>query len=99
MSKKTKEIPIELYNMLDYLGLLPNSVRDHNIGESDYSKHPIQPWTIWLAYPNINPWDADIVKRVLRDKSTEPRIQDYKKIIHNAQERIRQIQTKEKLKL
>lgn len=96
---KTKEIPIELYNMLDYLGLLPNSVRDHNIGESDYSKHPIQPWTIWLAYPNMNPWDADIVKRVLRDKSTEPRIQDYKKIIHNAQERIRQIQTKKNLKL
>lgn len=96
--KETKEIPIELYNMLDYLGLLPNSVRDHNIGESDYSKHPIQPWTIWLAYPNMNPWDADIVKRVLRDKSTEPRIQDYKKIIHNAQERIRQIQTKKKLK-
>lgn len=94
---QTKEIPIELYNMLDYLGLLPNSVRDHNIGESDYSKHPIQPWTIWLAYPNMNPWDADIVKRVLRDKSTEPRIQDYKKIIHNAQERIRQIQTKKKL--
>ena len=91
--KETKEIPIELYNTLDYLGLLPNSVRDHNIGESDYSKHLIQPWTIWLSY-NLNPWDADIVKRVLRDKSTDPRIQDYEKIIHICQERIRQLQTK-----
>lgn len=91
--KETKEIPIELYNTLDYLGLLPNSVRDHNIGESDYSKHLIQPWTIWLSY-NLNPWDADIVKRVLRDKSTDPRIQDYEKIIHICQERIRQLKTK-----
>ena len=90
---ETKEIPIELYNTLDYLGLLPNSVRDHNIGESDYSKHLIQPWTIWLSY-NLNPWDADIVKRVLRDKSTDPRIQDYEKVIHICQERIRQLQTK-----
>lgn len=94
--KETKEIPIELYNTLDYLGLLPNSVRDHNIGESDYSKHLIQPWTIWLSY-NLNPWDADIVKRVLRDKSTDPRIQDYEKIIHICQERIRQLKTKENL--
>lgn len=94
--KETKEIPIELYNTLDYLGLLPNSVRDHNIGESDYSKHLIQPWAIWLSY-NLNPWDADIVKRVLRDKSTDPRIQDYEKIIHICQERIRQLQTKENL--
>lgn len=90
---ETKEIPIELYNTLDYLGLIPNSVRDHNIGESDYSKHIIQPWTIWLSY-NLNPWDADIVKRVLRDKSTDPRIQDYEKIIHICQERIRQLKTK-----
>lgn len=93
---ETKEIPIELYNTLDYLGLLPNSVRDHNIGESDYSKHIIQPWTIWLSY-NLNPWDADIVKRVLRDKSTDPRIQDYEKIIHICQERIRQLKNKENL--
>lgn len=93
---ETKEIPIELYNTLDYLGLLPNSIRDHNIGESDYSKHIIQPWTIWLSY-NLNPWDADIVKRVLRDKSTDPRIQDYEKIIHICQERIRQLKNKENL--
>lgn len=73
------------------------SVRDHNVGCSDYSKHKIQPWDIWEEY-NLNPWDADIVKRVLREKedgrpATVTRIEDYNKIIHVCQERIRQIQT------
>lgn len=49
-----------------------NNVRDYNIGKSDYSKHAIQPWDIWKEY-NLNPWDADIVKRVLRTKEGEPR--------------------------
>jgi hypothetical protein len=72
------------------------SVRSKNVGSSDYSKHSIQPWDIWLEY-NLNPWDADIVKRVLRKKSygdkseTEARIEDYEKIIHVCQERIRQL--------
>lgn len=72
------------------------SVRDHNVGCSNYSKHKIQPWDIWEEY-NLNPWDADIVKRVLREKedgrpATVTRIEDYNKIIHVCQERIRQIQ-------
>ena len=72
-------------------------VRSHNVGQSDYSKHKIQPWDIWEEY-NLNPWDADIVKRILRTKNDgrspeETRIEDYKKIIHVAQERIRQIET------
>jgi hypothetical protein len=89
-----KEISDELYERLDYLGLIPNEVRDHNIGESDYSKRLIQPWSIWLCY-NLNPWDADIVKRVLRTKETDPRKKDYEKIIHICQERIRQIEKEE----
>lgn len=65
-------------------------VRSYNVGQSDYSKHKIQPWDIWLEY-KLNPWDADIVKRILRTKETDSRKLDYEKIIHIAKERIRQI--------
>ena len=66
------------------------TVRNHNVGESDYSKHKIQPWDIWIEY-KLNPFDADIIKRVLRHKKTDTRKMDYEKIIHICQERIRQI--------
>ena len=72
------------------------SVRDHNVGNSDYSKHKIQPWEIWIQY-KLNPFDADILKRTLRTKvenglsKEEARELDYKKIVHISQERIRQI--------
>lgn len=68
-------------------------IRSHNVGTSDYSKYKIQPWDIWLEY-NLNPWDADIVKRVLRNKPGERRL-DYEKIIHVCQERIRQLDASE----
>ena len=83
-------IPKALYDRLNYLGLIPNEVRSHNVGESDYSQHTIQPWSVWLDW-NLNPWDADIGKRIARKKSTDPRKKDYEKIIHICQERIRQI--------
>lgn len=67
-----------------------SNVRDYNIGKSDYAKHKIQPWDIWLEF-GLNPWDADIVKRVLRTKDGEDRKLDYEKIIHVCQERIRQL--------
>ena len=62
--------------------------REYNVGHSDYSKRRIQPWDIWFEY-GLNPWDADIIKRVLRDKG-ERRL-DYEKIKHICDERIRQI--------
>lgn len=65
--------------------------RSYNVGTSDYSKHRIQPWDIWIEY-GLNPFDADIVKRVLRRKAGEDRVTDYKKIMHICQERIRQLQ-------
>lgn len=68
-----------------------SNVRDYNVGKSDYSKHKIQPWDIWLEF-DLNPWDADIVKRVLRTKEGEDRKLDYEKIIHVCQERIRQLE-------
>lgn len=63
--------------------------REHNVGESNYAEHTIQPWDIWLEY-RLNPWDADIIKRVLRTKPGQRRL-DYEKIKHICDERIRQI--------
>ena len=89
-------INTELYNRLDRLGLIPNKVRSSNVGKSDYSKHTIQPWSIWIDY-ELNPWDADIVKRILRTKeepgmsAVEARIMDYDKIEHICKERKRQL--------
>lgn len=71
-----------------------NSVRGYNVGESDYATHSIQPWDIWIEY-KLNPFDADIVKRVLRHKKTDSRRMDYEKIIHICKERIRQIDNNE----
>lgn len=104
-NKTTVAIPIDIYNKLVYLGILlrldddVENTRSYNIGESNYSSndHMIQPWTIWLDYPNLTSFDHDIIKRILREKE-EPgftkihsRIKDYKKIIHIAKERIRQL--------
>lgn len=63
----------------------------YNVGASDYSKHRIQPWDIWEEY-GLNPWDADIIKRVLRTKAGEDRKLDYEKIIHICKKRIEQLE-------
>lgn len=72
------------------------NVQSYNVGKSDYAKHSIQPWDIWKEY-NLNPWDADIVKRVLRSKEGEARTLDYEKIIHICKYRIAEL-SKEVLK-
>ena len=74
------------------------SIRNHNIGNSNYAKMPTgyQPWDLWKVY-HLNPWDADILKRLVRTKAEpgmtieESRRLDYEKIIHVCQERINQI--------
>lgn len=77
-----------------------DSCRSYNVGTSDYAQMPIQPWDVWLSW-RLNPWDADIVKRIARTKSEpgvtemEARKMDYEKIIHIAQECIRQIENGE----
>lgn len=89
-----KQISDNLYAELKRIGILTEEgtdVRDYNVGHSDYSIHLIQPWSIWQDW-NLNPWDADIVKRVLRNKLGESRKQDYEKIIHICKERIRQLE-------
>lgn len=84
--KTKKEVPT--------LDVIKEDVRVYNVGESDYARHKIQPWDIWIEY-KLNPFDADIVKRVLRHKPTDTRKKDYEKIIHICKERIRQIDSGE----
>lgn len=89
-------IDFELYKELKKLGIIHDckedvDIRSFNIGNSNYSKHIIQPWSIWLDYPELTSWDHDIIKRVLRTKKGESRLMDYEKIIHDCNERIRQI--------
>lgn len=81
----------DMYKKLVHLGILNSSTRSFNVGTSNYSQHVIQPWSIWLDW-DLNAWDADIVKRVLRTKTGDERRMDYEKIIHICQERIRQIE-------
>lgn len=82
----------DLYRKLEYLGLMGyDDVRGHNVGTSNYSGHVIQPWSIWLDYPELTSWDHDIIKRVLRTKDGEARSLDYEKIIHICEERLRQL--------
>lgn len=91
----TAEIPRTLYERLRALGIIDAAdTRSFNVGASDYHKHVIQPWSIYLEY-GLNPFDADIIKRVLRKKSGESRADDYRKIIHICQERMRQIENDE----
>ena len=89
------KIDYNLYKELKYLGIIRDhtgkDIRSFNIGNSDYSKHLIQPWTVWLNYPDLTSWDHDIIKRVLRTKKGESREMDYEKIIHNCEERLRQL--------
>ena len=73
--------------------------KDYNVGSSNYAQKNIQPWEIWEEY-NLNPWDADIVKRVLRTKEyadktpDEARVEDYEKIIHICEYRISKLKDK-----
>lgn len=79
-----------------------DDVRSFNVGSSDYSKHKIQPWDIWEEY-NLNPWEADIVKRVLRTKNEgglseiESRIMDFEKIIHISRKCIELLEKKKNM--
>ena len=62
----------------------------YNVGSSDYAKHTIQCYDIWAEY-RLDPWRADIVKRVLRRKGkTSKEIKanqqlDLQKIVHICQ--------------
>lgn len=90
------EINDKLANKLIALGIINKEAfnsREHNVGTSDYSKRTIQPWSIWIDW-ELDPWDADIVKRIGRHKEGESEETKYKKIIHICTEKLRQIKIK-----
>lgn len=67
------------------------NVRSYNVGASDYSRHKYQSWDFWLTFV-LNPFDADLCKRILRTKATDTRLLDYQKIKHICGERLRQLE-------
>ena len=75
--------------------------RDYNIGSSNYASMKIQPWDVWKDW-KLDPWDADIVKRISRTKEIpgksfeDARIEDYEKIKHICDEKIYQLKEKNK---
>ena len=70
--------------------------KDINVGSSNYADYSIQPWDIWRVY-NLDPWRADIIKRILRTKAiptksmTESKLEDLHKIKHICDELIAQL--------
>lgn len=54
----------------------------YNVGESNYAEMTIQPWEIFEAHPQLNYWECDIIKRLLRTKETDGRMLDLQKIKH-----------------
>lgn len=90
------EIDDKLYTKLMTIGVIPvehDETRSYNIGASDYAEKVIQPWSVWLDW-NLNPWDADIVKRICRHKEGEDESIKYEKIMHICSERLRQLRLK-----
>lgn len=97
------EINDNLGKELMRLGIIPDpnnpfsNVRDTHVGNSNYSYNIIQPWAIWLAYPQLDGFSQDVIKRVLRVKEepnitmTESRLLDWQKIEHIAKEKQRQL--------
>ena len=57
-------------------------VKSYNIGTSNYSQMKIQPWDIFEAHPDLNYWECDIIKRILRRKNGDSRLMDYQKCRH-----------------
>ena len=86
----------KLYAKLVTIGVIPtehDETRSYNVGTSDYAEKVIQPWSVWQDW-KLNPWDADIVKRICRHKDGEDEYIKYEKIIHICRERLRQLNTK-----
>ena len=54
------------------------------IGGDHYKKHTIQPWHIWEDY-NMNPWQANALKYLLRYNDKDKPLEDLYKCMHNVQ--------------
>lgn len=92
-----KLIDADLYDRLEYLGIIDNSgVRGRNFGASDYNEHTITVWSIWLDYPNLSEFEKMMIKYILREKDDDPKELDLWKVIHYAEERLRQLEVLKK---
>jgi hypothetical protein len=95
-SPEMVSIPKELYDKLNYLGIIPNDIRKNNVGKSNYSQFIQQPWSIIQEY-NLGYLDGDTIKRTLRTKQEEgmtmieSKIMDAQKIIHIQKEKLRRL--------
>lgn len=89
-------IKVEFEKVVDYT---KESHRTYNVGSSNYASMKIQPWDVWKDW-KLDPWDADIIKRISRTKEIpgksfeEARIEDYEKIKHICDEKIYQLKGK-----
>lgn len=72
-----------------------HSVSSYNVGNSDYHKHKYQAWDAWQEY-DLDPWDADIAKRVMRQKKGDPASLDYQKIKHVCDKQLQRIELGQK---
>jgi len=88
-------IPTDLFNRLNYLGLIPNDIRSGNVGQSDYATKTIQPWSIFLDNPQLTYPEADLIKRIIRHKESDSRLMDFQKCRHILDELIRVEELKE----
>lgn len=70
---------------------MAENIRSYNVGASDYATHKYQSWDFWITWA-LNPFDADLSKRILRKKETDGRKLDYEKIYHICGERLRQLE-------
>ena len=68
-----------------------DDVMSYNVGDSNYSGMAMQPWDVWEAH-DLDPWRADIVKRLLRVKGDEDPIVDLQKIQHICAKLISQLE-------
>lgn len=73
-----------------------SNANSHNIGNSDYSKHSIQPWDIVVMY-GLNFFEGNILKYLLRKKGD--RLEDLEKIKHYAEKYIEVVKTQAQLEV
>lgn len=72
-----------------------SDISSYNIGNSDYHTHKYQPWDAWQEY-DLDPWDADIAKRIMRQKKGDPISLDYEKIKHVCDKQLQRIELGQK---
>ena len=58
---------------------------DRQVGGSHYGpSEDLQPWDIWEAF-DLNPWQANAIKYILRAGKKGPALEDYQKAAHYVQ--------------